>query len=156
MKWMQYLNTIQLSNKEHIYQHIPTMLYCCVRYMSLPRDQKYACLRAWFDKKTLHNSDLTLILLPIALTNLHSRAHQNNWTMLIIIIFRIKGKDKSIGDDLKTSQNTTALVYIIRCRYMLYYRTCAVWSLFLQSSYELFVFFCLLIGSSYSLWVVEI
>ena len=111
-------------------------------YMSLLPGQKYACLLGYI-KNFCHNSDLRLILLPIALTDFYSRDHQND-EKLTIIVFRINGTDEPRRDDLEPPERYCSSEYY---RISIYMQIMGVehFCFFLQSSYELFVLFCLLI-----------
>ena len=111
-------------------------------YMSLLHGQKYACLLGYI-KNFCDNSDLRLILLPIALTDFYSRDHQNDGK-ITIIIFRIKGIDEPMRDDLESPERYYSSEYYRISIYMLIMGV-EHFSFFLQSSYELFVLFCLLI-----------
>jgi hypothetical protein len=110
--------------------------------MSLLHGQKYACLLGYI-KNFCDNSDLRLILLPIALTDFYSRDHQNDGK-ITIIIFRIKGIDEPMRDDLESPERYYSSEYYRISIYMLIMGV-EHFSFFLQSSYELFVLFCLLI-----------
>lgn len=78
-------------------------------YMSLLPGQKYACLLGYI-KNFCHNSDLRLILLPIALTDFYSRDHQNDGK-LTIIVFRINGTDEPMRDDLEPPERYCSSEY---------------------------------------------
>lgn len=76
------------------------------------------CMLAWLYKKNFcHNIDLRLILLPIALTDFYSRDHQNDGK-ITIIIFRIKGTDEPMRDDLEPPERYCSSEYY-RISYML-------------------------------------
>jgi hypothetical protein len=83
--------------------------------MSLLPGQKYACLLGYI-KKTFAIIQTENLLLRIALINFYSRDHQND-RKITIIIFRIKGTDEAMMDDLEL-RYATALVNIIGYRYM--------------------------------------